>query len=143
MSVTTDDVVTYKARLNVDNGELLLRPGMTATVAIVVERGEGCRADRAGGRFALYARLTAATRSVQPARPVRRARAWAGPATDAQAGRGRHAARCYVLKEGVPAAVTGEDRRHRRREHVEIVLRRAARASPAITSSRQARELLS
>ncbi len=34
-SVTTEGVVTYNARLDVDNGELLLRPGMTATVSVV------------------------------------------------------------------------------------------------------------
>lgn len=34
-SVTTDGVVTYNARLEVDNGELLLRPGMTAAVSVV------------------------------------------------------------------------------------------------------------
>ena len=34
-SATTEGVVTYNARLDVDNGELLLRPGMTATVAVV------------------------------------------------------------------------------------------------------------
>lgn len=34
-SVTTEGVVTYDARFDVDNRELLLRPGMTATVAVV------------------------------------------------------------------------------------------------------------
>lgn len=34
-SVTTDGVVTYDARLDVNNTELLLRPGMTATVSVV------------------------------------------------------------------------------------------------------------
>lgn len=34
-SAVTEGVVTYEARLNVDNSELLLRPGMTATVDIV------------------------------------------------------------------------------------------------------------
>jgi len=34
-SVATEGVVTYNARLDVDNSELLLRPGMTATVAVV------------------------------------------------------------------------------------------------------------
>lgn len=34
-SVTTEGVVTYDARLDVDNAELLLRPGMTATVSII------------------------------------------------------------------------------------------------------------
>lgn len=32
----TDNVVTYKAVLTVDNGDLLLRPGMTATAQVVV-----------------------------------------------------------------------------------------------------------
>lgn len=34
-SVTTDNVVTYAAKLDVDNKDLLLRPGMTATVSII------------------------------------------------------------------------------------------------------------
>ncbi len=34
-SVTTDGVVTYDARLEVANDELLLRPGMTATVSVI------------------------------------------------------------------------------------------------------------
>lgn len=37
---TTDGVVTYKAILAVDNGDLQLRPGMTATASIVVARHE-------------------------------------------------------------------------------------------------------
>lgn len=37
VSETINDVVTYKALLKVDNAELLLRPGMTATADIVVE----------------------------------------------------------------------------------------------------------
>ncbi|TGQ55508.1 efflux RND transporter periplasmic adaptor subunit [Mesorhizobium sp. M1C.F.Ca.ET.193.01.1.1] len=40
-SVTTDGVVTYNARLEVDNSELLLRPGMTATVAVVTKQAQG------------------------------------------------------------------------------------------------------
>ncbi|MGN6145710.1 MAG: efflux RND transporter periplasmic adaptor subunit [Mesorhizobium sp.] len=40
-SVTTDGVVTYDARLDVDNGELLLRPGMTATVSVVTKQAKG------------------------------------------------------------------------------------------------------
>lgn len=39
-SVTTDGVVTYDARLDVDNSELLLRPGMTATVSVVTKRAK-------------------------------------------------------------------------------------------------------
>ncbi|MET2826183.1 efflux RND transporter periplasmic adaptor subunit [Mesorhizobium shangrilense] len=40
-SVTTDGVVTYDARFDVDNGELLLRPGMTATVSVVTKQAKG------------------------------------------------------------------------------------------------------
>lgn len=39
-SVTTEGVVTYDARLDVDNDELLLRPGMTATVAVVTRQAD-------------------------------------------------------------------------------------------------------
>ena len=40
-SLTTDGVVTYDARLDVDNGEMLLRPGMTATVSVVTKQAKG------------------------------------------------------------------------------------------------------
>ncbi len=40
-SLTTDGVVTYNARLEVDNNELLLRPGMTATVSVVTRQAKG------------------------------------------------------------------------------------------------------
>jgi HlyD family secretion protein len=35
---TIDGVVTYEAVLNIDNADLLLRPGMTATAEIVVDQ---------------------------------------------------------------------------------------------------------
>ena len=38
---TVNGVVTYEATMVVDNSELLLRPGMTATASIVTERREG------------------------------------------------------------------------------------------------------
>ncbi len=40
-SVTTEGVVTYNAELDVDNAELLLRPGMTATVNVVAREAKG------------------------------------------------------------------------------------------------------
>ena len=40
-SLTTDGVVTYNARLEVNNNELLLRPGMTATVSVVTRQAKG------------------------------------------------------------------------------------------------------
>ncbi|HEY6632720.1 MAG TPA: efflux RND transporter periplasmic adaptor subunit [Rhizobiaceae bacterium] len=39
-SETTDGVVTYDARLDVDNSALLLRPGMTATVSVVTREAK-------------------------------------------------------------------------------------------------------
>ena len=39
-SLTTEGVVTYDARLDVDNAELLLRPGMTATVSVVTREAK-------------------------------------------------------------------------------------------------------
>ncbi|OQM77412.1 efflux RND transporter periplasmic adaptor subunit [Manganibacter manganicus] len=39
-SVTTDGVVTYDARLDVANDEMLLRPGMTATVSVVTRQAK-------------------------------------------------------------------------------------------------------
>lgn len=39
-SLTTDGVVTYDARLDVANDELLLRPGMTATVSVVTRQAK-------------------------------------------------------------------------------------------------------
>jgi HlyD family secretion protein len=40
-SVTTDNVVTYEAKLDVDNSKLLLRPGMTAAVDVVTRQADG------------------------------------------------------------------------------------------------------
>jgi HlyD family secretion protein len=39
-SVTTDGVVTYDARLQVANDEMLLRPGMTATVTVITRQAK-------------------------------------------------------------------------------------------------------
>jgi len=39
-SATTEGVVTYDARLEVDNSQLLLRPGMTATVSVVTREAK-------------------------------------------------------------------------------------------------------
>jgi HlyD family secretion protein len=48
----TDNVVTYTAMLTVDNSELLLRPGMTATAQIVTQEVENALAvPNAGFRY--------------------------------------------------------------------------------------------
>lgn len=41
VAVVKDNVVTYQARLGVENDELLLRPGMTATVTIETDKRTG------------------------------------------------------------------------------------------------------
>ena len=40
-STTTDNVVTYKTIMRVDNGDLALRPGMTATATVITAQREG------------------------------------------------------------------------------------------------------
>lgn len=41
VGTVTDNVVTYQARLTIDNAELLLRPGMTATVNVLTAERKG------------------------------------------------------------------------------------------------------
>ena len=43
-STTTDNVVTYMTQLEVDNSDLTLRPGMTASSTITVNRAQQCAA---------------------------------------------------------------------------------------------------
>ena len=51
--LTTDGVVTYKAILTVDNSELLLRPGMTATAQVIVDKvGDTLAVPNAALRYA-------------------------------------------------------------------------------------------
>ena len=81
-SVTTEGVVTYNARLDVDNKELLLRPGMTATVSVVTREAKGVvTVPAAAFRFSPPA---ADTPRIQPARPVHAAHAH-GPSPAASA----------------------------------------------------------
>ena len=55
-SETIQGVVTYKAVLTIDNSELLLRPGMTATAEIGVDGDPGCAAGAERGAPLLAAR---------------------------------------------------------------------------------------
>ncbi|WP_269929786.1 efflux RND transporter periplasmic adaptor subunit [Aminobacter sp. HY435] len=105
-SVTTDGVVTYNAWLDVENDELLLRPGMTATVSIVTKEAKdvltvpttafryrpATPTARSGG-FSLQSMFTG--RMQRP--PTDRSR----PATTPTDG----SRTLYVLKDGVPEAV--------------------------------------
>ena len=84
-SVTTEGVVTYNARLDVDNGELLLRPGMTATVSVVTREAKGVLTVPASA-FRFSPPAAAERRELQPARPVHAAHG-AAPRPDASASR--------------------------------------------------------
>jgi len=101
-SVTTEGVVTYNARLDVDNSELLLRPGMTATVSVVTREAKGVLTVPASSfRFSPAA---AAERKAFSLRDIFMPRM--GPPRDQ---RQRKPARAgmrtlYVLKDGAPQA---------------------------------------
>lgn len=104
-SVTTDGVVTYNAWLDVDNDELLLRPGMTATVSIVTREAKDVLTVPA---TAFRYRPTPAARNSgfslqnvflgRPSRgPTDRSRPASTPADGSRT--------LYVLKDGAPVAV--------------------------------------
>src|SRR5690606_11886784 len=65
-SEVTEGVVTYQARLNVTNDELLLRPGMTATVDIVTRQDDDVLlAPAAAFRFSPPAETQSSSWSIQ------------------------------------------------------------------------------
>jgi HlyD family secretion protein len=102
-SVATEGVVTYNARLDVDNQELLLRPGMTATVAVVTrEAKDVLTVPAAAFRFSPQA---AAPRAFS-LRDVFMPRMGRPAGQQRQRRTGQDGARTlYVLKDGVPQAV--------------------------------------
>ncbi len=124
-STITDNVVTYLTYLDVDNSDLSLRPGMTATATITATAAQR-RAAGAQHRAALHAgrrpprRQPAASGGivVQPDAAHAAAAARARPAA---AGASTATARqVWVLRDGaaVPVAVTpGHQRRPHDRDH--------------------------
>jgi len=102
---TVEGVVTYKAVLAIDNSELLLRPGMTATAEITVQRLQDVLlAPNAALRFVPPAAADDAEqgsilRKLFPHRPQR------APAPNVDTGR-RGERQLWLLREGVPAAVS-------------------------------------
>lgn len=103
-SETVSNVVTYKAILSVDNADLLLRPGMTATADITVQSvTDALLVDNAALRFSPQAtgeaRANPLMRLFSPQRRPRRDRG-----SDAARG-GRNV---YVLRNGVPQRVPVE-----------------------------------
>jgi HlyD family secretion protein len=105
-SVTTDGVVTYDARLDVINDELLLRPGMTATVTVVTKHAKDALTVPSAA-FRYRPAVTETTRSWslldmftgRMGRPGgNRSRQQAAPAADGSR-------TLYILKDGAPQAV--------------------------------------
>jgi len=101
-SESTQGVVTYKAVLNIDNSELLLRPGMTATAEIkVTEVKNALLIPNASLRYAPPAADTTASRSLLsrllPGPPAFRA---AAPREDTGQNR-----TVWLLRDGEPAQV--------------------------------------
>lgn len=102
-STVTEGVVTYQARLNVNNSELLLRPGMTASVEIVTREDDDVLLVPASAfRFSPPQTTQNSGWSLQqlfmPARPTMRQR----PARSSSASEGRP---LYVLRDGQPEQV--------------------------------------
>jgi HlyD family secretion protein len=103
-SVTTEGVVTYNARFDVDNAELLLRPGMTATVAVVTREAKNVvTVPSAAFRYRPPATQTRGGWSLQNLfMPPRMGR----PGADRQRKVAPDGTRTlYVLKDGAPQAV--------------------------------------
>ena len=101
----TDGVVTYKSIMRVDNPDLLLRPGMTATADITVEKlDDALRVPNAALRFAPAEPPKQQSRGLigsllpGPRRTPRQRQADAGGAGDRRQ-------RVWIEKDGLPIAV--------------------------------------
>jgi HlyD family secretion protein len=109
-SVTTEGVVTYEARLDVDNAQMVLRPGMTATVDIVTREADGVLlVPAAAFRFSPQQEGARRSFSLQsmfmPQRPRMGAGRGAGQRSRAGGDEGRP---LYVLRDGEPQMVRVE-----------------------------------
>ncbi|MBL8906765.1 MAG: efflux RND transporter periplasmic adaptor subunit [Rhizobiales bacterium] len=131
---TTDGVVTYKAILSVDNAELLLRPGMTATAEIVVkEVPDALSVPNAALRYEPPKQAEPQSRSLLSAlipRPPRFENASKNEAVTGDRA-------VWILKAGGPervAVVTGSTDGKR----TEIIKGDIAQGDPVITGTQQA-----
>ncbi|MCC7152225.1 MAG: efflux RND transporter periplasmic adaptor subunit [Rubrivivax sp.] len=112
-STTTDNVVTYTTQLDVDNSDLSLRPGMTATAVIATVERNGVllvpnsalrfspvNGAPAGGPAAASGSTIVSRLMPRPPSTPRRSAAPAG------AGKGGGEGTLWVLREGKPVALT-------------------------------------
>lgn len=110
-SATSTGVVTYETVLEVDNPELLLRPGMTATAEIVTTRiDDAVLVPNAALRFTPPEDAAAAGGARPQQRsplsaimPMGRGLRGTGPRGQQQQGAGRRMGRVYVIEDGKPA----------------------------------------
>ena len=109
-SEVVQGVVTYKAVLAIDNSELLIRPGMTATAQVVVqELKDALTVPNAALRFSPAAEQkpsggflkSSAAAAVRPPRAARRA-------SRTKSGRNQ---KVWVLRDGAPGRRSGDHRR--------------------------------
>ena len=105
-SATSTGVVTYETVLEVDNPELLLRPGMTATAEIVTTNIEDAvLMPNAALRFSPESANPAeAARGGGPLSMIMPRMRFGGPRQQ-QKGTGRRIGRAYILEDGKPALV--------------------------------------
>ena len=105
-SETTDGVVTYKAVLKVENPDLLLRPGMTATAEITVLKVENALlVPNTALRFTPQRdekkrESRGVIGSLMPGRPR------SGPSKKAVETSSRNQSRVWVLKDNLPSPVS-------------------------------------
>ena len=106
MPTAAENVVTYEAVLAVDNAELLLRPGMTATASVVTERKEGVLlVPNAALRFTPPEVATAAQQSQQRPGMFLPGIGRGGPQGGRRQQQAAKAATIWVLRQGQPVSV--------------------------------------
>jgi HlyD family secretion protein len=105
-SATSTGVVTYETVLEVDNPELLLRPGMTATAEIVTTHiNDAVLVPNAALRFTPETPEAAKQGGGGPLSMIMPRMRFGGPRGQQQQGPGRRMGRAYILEEGKPALV--------------------------------------
>ncbi len=105
---TSDNVVTYKVIVTVDNKEGLLMPGMTANVALIIsEKKDVIKVDNAAFRFRPVAQTqqngSVALGTIPMRGPGGRERS-----EETGAKRDRQTATLYILRDETPRAITVE-----------------------------------
>lgn len=106
-SATQTGVVTYETMLEVDNPDLLLRPGMTATAEIVTTNiKDAVLVPNAALRYSPPAADAPEARSRGPLAAIMPRMRFRGSRNgQQQQGPGRRIVRAYILEEGKPALV--------------------------------------